>query len=58
MVEKQLTAQAREARNRYQREYRKQNRAKIREIERRYWERKASADKSEVMDDAEAESSR
>ena len=33
---------AREARNRYYREYRKRNREKINAINRRYWERRAA----------------
>ena len=36
-----LTEEARQARNAYQRKYRKENRDKIREIENRYWENKA-----------------
>lgn len=37
-----MTDEARQARNQYQREYRKKNRHKIREIEERYWEKKAA----------------
>ena len=38
----QISEEAREARNRYYREYRAKNREKIREINRRYWEKKVA----------------
>ena len=37
-----LTDKAREARNAYQREWNRKNREKVREHQRRYWERKAA----------------
>ncbi len=37
-----LSQEAREARRAYQREWRKKNRDKVREYEKRYWERKAA----------------
>ena len=41
MNEKTLSDEAREARNRYLREYRARNKEKVKEINRRYWEKKA-----------------
>lgn len=46
-----LTEQARLARNAYQRSYRKQNRDKIREINARYWQRKAAKAAEEAEDE-------
>lgn len=36
-----MTEKAKEARREYMRQYRKNNRERIREIQKRYWERKA-----------------
>lgn len=41
MTKAQLTQKAREARNRYYREWRKRNKDKVKESNKRYWERKA-----------------
>ena len=35
-----LSDEAREARNKYYREYRKKNKAKVKQIQQRYWENK------------------
>lgn len=46
-----MTDKAREERNQYMREYRKRNREKIKDINNRYWEKKANpnhSNKSEV----------
>ncbi len=52
MSETHLTGDALAARNAYQREYRKKNREKIREIENRYWAKKAAQmqQKGDVLD--------
>lgn len=44
-------ASAREARNKYYREYRIKNREKIREINQRYWERRAAREQEIKADE-------
>ena len=54
MSEVDLTEKARLARNAYQREYRAKNKGKIKEINARYWERKAAQEaKSEQTESDE-----
>lgn len=43
MNEKEMSNEARQVRNAYQRKWRANNKDKVAEINRRYWERKASS---------------
>ena len=46
---------AREERNRYYKEYRAKNKEKIREINKRYWERKATKRRNEYAEASSTE---
>lgn len=48
---KDLKLRAREIRNEYMRQYRKKNPDKVREINKRYWERKAEREQEEQEDE-------
>ena len=52
---KQLSPQAREARNAYIRKYRKEHKDRVRAWDRAYWERKASQHAESVPDPEMAE---
>ena len=51
-----MTDKAREARNQYAREWRAKNRDRVREINRRYWEKKACEASREATEERKVQS--
>lgn len=53
-MESILNDEARQVRNAYMRQYRKRNPEKTREMNRRYWERRAAREKEEKANEVES----